>query len=159
ELEGGLGNDSINGGDGADTVVGTMVTTGGSIVLTDSLMTGLGTDTIVSIEKARLTGSTGNDTIDSHNFSGQASLDGGGGGIDSLIAHTSGGTSTVSFVSYTTGITVELGVVGFQTVDTLGSQVSLSGAIVNVTGSSFNDTLMGNSSANLMFGGPGTDVM
>ncbi|HVK18881.1 MAG TPA: calcium-binding protein, partial [Fimbriiglobus sp.] len=83
-LEGQSGNDLVDGGAGTDEVVATGSV---SFVLTDVQLTGLGTDTLVSIEAARLTGGTNNNTIDGSGFSGRLTMDG-GGGTDTLIGGT-----------------------------------------------------------------------
>ena len=60
-LIGDLGNDSINGGGGVDRLVETADT---NLTLTNASFVGFGSDTLVSIEEAALTGGTGNNTID-----------------------------------------------------------------------------------------------
>src|SRR5439155_1469932 len=80
ELEGQLGNDAIDGGGGTDTVVGTST----AFTLTNTTLTGLGTDSLTSIEQARLTGSTNSETIDASAFTGATTLQA-GGGTDTLI--------------------------------------------------------------------------
>ncbi|WP_434684985.1 peroxidase family protein [Pseudanabaena minima] len=79
-LRTGAGNDTINGGAGTDTLIES-----GNVnfVLTDTTLTGNGTDTLISIELATLTGGTGGNTINASGFSGAVTLDGGAGN-DSL---------------------------------------------------------------------------
>ena len=88
-LRGGLGNDtftgtaqgdSIDGGGGIDRVV----ETGGDFTLADSQLTGLGADSLLSIEEASLTGNASANTITAASFSGAVTLDG-GPGADTLI--------------------------------------------------------------------------
>ncbi|MDP3611395.1 MAG: calcium-binding protein, partial [Rubrivivax sp.] len=179
---GGSGNDSINGGSGTDTAnyssadfdAGGPATQG----VTANLSTGLAsdnwghTDTLVSIENLTgspladsLTGSAGNNFIDGG--AGNDSLYGGdgedtlrGGAGDDLI---DGGTNVLSTtfdrvdyndssasvnVNLTTGIATGAGI----GTDTL---VGIEG----ITGSAFDDTLVGASTPDLLTGGLGNDIL
>src|SRR5262245_56454557 len=80
----GNGNDSVVGGAGIDLVVGSDNV---SWTLTDTSLTGEGTDTLQSIEQAQLTGGGGNNVLNATGFSGRVSLQG-GGGIDALFGGT-----------------------------------------------------------------------
>ncbi len=80
-IEGGLGNDLVDGGADTDTVVATGDV---NFTLSDTTLTGLGTDTLVSIERAELTGGVSNNTIDCTAFTGVTVLYG-GGGTDTLL--------------------------------------------------------------------------
>ncbi len=87
-LTGGLGNDILNGGGG----VNTLVESGNvSFTLTNTRLTGNGTDTLSNITLARLTGGNGNNTLNASAFSGSVTLDGANGN-DTLFG---GGTSDV----------------------------------------------------------------
>src|SRR5262245_20222024 len=88
-LDGGAGNDQITGGAGIDAV---QAIGGVSFVLTNSTLTGVGTDSLVSIESAILTGGSNDNTLDCSAFSGSATLNG-AGGADVLI----GGSGTNNF--------------------------------------------------------------
>ena len=66
------------------------------------------------------------------------------------------GIDTASYASAMSGVTVDLGIAGPQ--DTQGAGVDWLKSIENLVGSSFNDTLTGNASANMMTGGPGSDT-
>jgi len=89
-LDGGDGNDTLNGGSGNDLIRESF---SGDATLTNSLMTGRGTDTIISAERAMFTGSGAAQVFDLSTFffAGLTStiLDGGGG--DDTILATSGG--------------------------------------------------------------------
>lgn len=75
-LAGGAGDDSLDGGDGVDLISAT----GTGLTLTDTTLVGEGTDTHQSFESAELTGTAGEDSLDSSNFgSGPVSLRGLGG--------------------------------------------------------------------------------
>ncbi len=75
-LTGGLGDDYLNAGAGNDTL-----TEEGDVdfVLTDSSLTGLGTDILIGVENVALTGGAGNNTIDASASSTKNTLSGLGG--------------------------------------------------------------------------------
>lgn len=81
-LSGGAGNDVLNGGANTDafieTIDGSFKLTSGSNGNPD-VAYGLGTDLLVGIERAELTGGAGNDLIDASGFNGTAILVGGPG--------------------------------------------------------------------------------
>jgi len=98
-LLGGNGSDVLNGGDGADTLTGGSgddTLDGGAgtdwvdeqnntwFRLTDSQLTGSGTDHLVSVERARLAGGGAKNLIDAGGFGGMTFLTG-GDGDDTLI--------------------------------------------------------------------------
>jgi Ca2+-binding RTX toxin-like protein len=72
-LIGAGGDDTLDGGDGIDTVV---QQADGTQTLTDTQLSGRGTDTLISIERADLIGGEGDDTLDAANFSGDVRLRG-----------------------------------------------------------------------------------
>ena len=68
------------------------------------------------------------------------------------------GVDTVSYALATSGVSVDLNLAGFQAVGGgLGSDQLIS--IENLIGTSFNDTLRGNSGANELSGGLGSDLL
>jgi CSLREA domain-containing protein len=81
QLTGGAGNDALDGGTGTDRVVGL-----GDVdfVLTPTLLIGLGTDSLTSIEQATLTGGVGHNLLDASGFLGPVVLNG-GDGFDGLF--------------------------------------------------------------------------
>ena len=82
-LSGGAGKDSLNGGAGTDTVVETTVDA--AMTLTNTQLTGNGTDQLTKIERAELTGSAVSNTLDASAFTlGNVTLLGGDGN-DTLI--------------------------------------------------------------------------
>lgn len=88
-LSGGAGNDTLIGGTGIDRIV---EAGDAGFTLTDTQLTGLGTDTLSGIERASLTGGAGNDTLDARAFTrGAVTLDG-GAGDDVLIGPLMAGT-------------------------------------------------------------------
>ena len=89
-------------------------------------------------------GGAGNDLIDG--YGGDDVLDGGAG------------TNTVSFAAAAAGVTVSLALQG-QTQNTGGAGPDTLTNFQNLTGSSFNDTLIGDVGANVITGGGGNDVL
>jgi len=85
-LVGGAGNDSLTGGPGDDTLLGgsevDRVVDSGDVnfVLLPDQLTGLGTDTLDSLEEADLTGGPSANTLDTTQFPGPVTLSGAGGG-------------------------------------------------------------------------------
>ncbi|WP_197524718.1 SdrD B-like domain-containing protein [Botrimarina hoheduenensis] len=83
---GGVDDDFIHGGEGTDEVRQTVNT---NQVLTNTLLTGQGVDTLASIERGALTGGASNNTITAAAFSGPVTLVGLGGN-DTLTGGVSG---------------------------------------------------------------------
>jgi CSLREA domain-containing protein len=81
QLTGGAGNDSLDGGSGTDQVIET-----GDVdfLLTATVLTGLGTDSLVGIEQATLTGGASANLVDASTFPGPVVLNG-AEGDDGLI--------------------------------------------------------------------------
>ncbi|MDC0175440.1 hypothetical protein OAJ60_00750, partial [Planctomycetaceae bacterium] len=71
ELTGGLGDDLVNGGQGFDRLVETY---NGDFLLTDTALTGLGTDQLIGLDGATLTGGDDANTLDARTFTGAATL-------------------------------------------------------------------------------------
>ena len=80
-LIGGDGDDTLDGGAGIDWVVGPG---GGDWVLADTVLTGAGTDVLLSVERGELAGDEQANTIDASGFSGNVTIRG-GGGDDTLV--------------------------------------------------------------------------
>src|SRR5262249_38598217 len=89
-LNGGAGLNTLNGGAGFDNIVQGLGDT--NFVLTDAQLLGLGTDTLININRAQLgiTGSTGH-TANAAAFSGPVFMQGGDGG-DALIGGSAADT-------------------------------------------------------------------
>ncbi len=81
-VSGGIGNDSIDGGEGTSDRLREVGDA--SMTLTNAQLTGLGTDILVGIEAAELTGGASANTLDASAFTGLVSLSG-AGGADTLI--------------------------------------------------------------------------
>ncbi len=84
-LNGGIGDDTLTAGQGNDTIIGgagndRLIESGDvNFVLTNSSMTGLGTDVVSGLEFAVLTGGAGANTIDASGASFSMVLNGGDG--------------------------------------------------------------------------------
>jgi Ca2+-binding RTX toxin-like protein len=85
-ITGGAGNDAINGGAGTNTLTESADT---NMTLSDTALTGLGTDSLASIQKAILTGGPSNNVVDASATTRDVELYGGtgflGDGNDTLI--------------------------------------------------------------------------
>ena len=128
-LDGGDGNDTLNGGSGNDLIREAFT---GDVVLTNATMTGRGTDTIISAERAELTGGGAGQTIDVSTFFTpgltSVTLDGGGGN-DTLLGSD-------------------------------GSDVLVgSGGSDRIEGNSGHDRIIGGSGADTLIGGDGNDFI
>ena len=75
------GDDTLNGGKGTDTLT---ATADADWLLTNTQLTGVGTQTLLGIEAARLTGGDGHNRLDVRAFTGPTTLTGGNGN-DTLI--------------------------------------------------------------------------
>jgi len=139
-LTGSLGNDFISGGDNVDTVleIGNVNFSISDAFGGPSLSAGtLGTDSIFSLEIARLIGGTGNNFINANSFIGSVFLDGGAGN-DTLIGAFGNDT-----------------MVGGTGNDSLEGNTGDD----SLTGASGNDTLRGEAGDDLLVGGFGVDVI
>src|SRR5215831_733853 len=94
----------------------------------------------------------GNDTLSG--LAGEDVLEGGDGN-DVLDGGT--GIDTASYASATQGVTVSLAVTGPQ--DTGGAGIDTLVSIENLTGSAFDDTLIGDAGDNALSGGGGDDIL
>ncbi|EGF33000.1 putative hemolysin-adenlyate cyclase protein [Oxalobacteraceae bacterium IMCC9480] len=166
---GGLGNDTISYATSSRSVTINLDTqtvtgvTGGAIYLTDG-------DTFSGVENAiggngndKLTGSSGDNFLsggllgdDLKGMDGNDTLDGGADG-DSLDGGN--GIDTATYASSGAGVTVDLRLAGTTqtaTGDTLGDILV---SIENLTGSAYNDILIGDSGNNVLTGGSGNDTL
>ncbi|MBP2295975.1 beta strand repeat-containing protein [Azospirillum rugosum] len=181
-LDGGAGNDNLSGGAGADSLVGGTGTDSAgyfnsSVGVTVNLsLTGpqvsagdASGDVLVGIEN--LNGSTFADILTgdaSDNFlggdAGNDTLDGGAGndnvsggaGADSLVGGA--GNDMASYYGSSAGVTVDLRLTGPQVSAGDASGDVLVG-IENLSGSSYNDTLIGGAANNFLDGGAGADSL
>ena len=141
------GISKINGGAGNDTITGS--------ILADVLLGGAGDDLI--------SGGNGNDTFQ---FSGTSegfdSISGGSGTdtIEALANSTTIGLSSLSGVEVITGGSFTSVIIsGSANADNLDfSNLTLTN-IARIIGGAGNDTLTGNSAANILWGGTGNDII
>ena len=159
----GAGNDTFDGGAGVDTASYASAGAGVTVDLTLSghqNTGGAGSNTLVSIED--VTGSGFNDTLTgdagANLLSGGAGNDtlNGGPGDDTIDGGT--GTNTASYADATSYVAVNLQLQG-SAQDTLGAGKDTLSNIQNLTGSAFNDYLLGDANANLFDGGAGDDFL
>ncbi len=180
-LSGGTGKDSLNGGAGTDTVVET--TADAVMTLTNTQLTGNGTDKLTNIERAVLTGTAGSNTLDASAFTlGNVTLLGGAGN-DTLIGGTAndsldggagtdlGRQSSRSSQSFTASTNVVTGAgsdlwtsierLHFIGTGNVATTLDASQFIGNVTlaGGSGNDVLIGGSRNNVLSGNAGNDLL
>ena len=159
-LLGGPGNDTLHGGPGADVLDGhtgidTAAYTDSDAAVNVNLATksargGHATgDTLISIEN--LTGSRYNDTLTGDSNDNVLN---GGTGADTLDGQTGADTATYtdSAVAVNINLATKSARGGHATGDTLIS-------IENLTGSRYDDTLIGDSNDNILNGGTGADTL
>jgi Ca2+-binding RTX toxin-like protein len=161
-FEGRGGNDTIDGRGGFDRAIynnDTATTTGISIDMASGIVTGdstVGTDTLLSVEAIRgtnfadtyvatgFTASSANAGSAGTNASGAAFNEFEGmGGNDTI---TGNGNTRIAFYNATAAVTVDL-VAGTATGDSSVGTDTITGGVISVTGSQFNDTLSGSNNA------------
>ena len=144
-LIGGTGNDTLDGGDGNDVLEGRggddaleggsgtdrMIATGDvDFDLTDTTLTGLGTDSLDSIEEASLTGGDSDNLFIIGAFSGLTILVGGVG------------SDTVDFSTALAAINFDLDMIGVaQVINLARRRLQLGDAIENLTATPFSDLI------------------
>jgi Ca2+-binding RTX toxin-like protein len=172
QLAGGFGADLLDGGDGADTATYLYddVNEGVTVRLLDPAnnqgLAAIG-DVFVSIEN--LVGTTFADILGGDNganaLSGDAGADQlfgeagddlleGGAGADAL--NGGDGLDTIAYSSSSAPVTVSLSTSAAAGGDAAGDTFT---SVENITGSAFNDTLVGNDGANSLVGGAGADTL
>ncbi|MDD5125520.1 MAG: hypothetical protein PHT85_13150, partial [Methylovulum sp.] len=102
-------------------------------------------------------------TLENLNLLGSGALNGTGNALANTLSGTAGnntlkgldGIDTVSYANATAGVTVNIANNNAQ--NTLGAGTDILLNFENLTGSDYNDTLVGNSGANILKGGAGID--
>ena len=159
-LLGGSLGDSLDGGDGVDQIQQTVDL---EQILTDTLVTGRGADTLSSIEEAVLIGGELGTNIDASAFSGATTLIGNGGG-DTLIGGSnndvlSGGDGNDKLFGLAGNDTADGGAGNDSVLGGDGADVLLGGSGNDtLRGEAGNDTLLGEDGDDSIDGGSGTDT-
>jgi Ca2+-binding RTX toxin-like protein len=147
-LDGGLGNDVIDGGGSIDTVSYSSAIASVSVSLRAGVASGgAGSDVLTDIE--RLSGSRFNDLLIGNE--GNNVID---GGLGNDTVTGGAGIDTVLFASAISGVSVNL----LAGTANGGAGSDMLVEIENVTGSMFNDALLGDLSSNILDGGGGVDT-
>lgn len=125
-------NEAITGTSGADVIYGG-ATTGGTGTGNDTINAGAGNDTIRAGDgNDSITGGTGADSIDGGAGADTASYSGAASGVNANLAYGSGALGDAAGDTFT--------------------------SVENLTGSAYNDTLVGDGGANSIAGGGGADT-
>ncbi|MEA1071104.1 M10 family metallopeptidase [Sphingomonas sp. LY160] len=152
-VEGGLGDDFLDGRDGVDTVSyrgSTGVTV--NLATTTAQNTGIGIDTIVNFENVRTGSGSDNITGDAN-----ANVFFDGGGAD--IYNGADGSDTVDYSAATSTVVVNLNTLTAQNTGTSGGLDTLTNIENLVGAASFSNSLTGNALANRLVGGALTDTI
>jgi Ca2+-binding RTX toxin-like protein len=157
-LIGGPGGDILSGGAGTDTV---RETANANFTLTNTSLSCSGSDNLVSIEQAELTGGGSGNVFTVTGWSGRATIDG-GAGTDRLVASNDGHfkLSNVRLARTTAGDLIHSAIEEASLTGGAGGNVlDASEFTGNVTldGAGGNDTIIGGLSNDDLFGGIGTD--
>lgn len=129
------GNDVLNGGEGSDVLIETANV---NLTLTNSALTGLGTDTLLGIERAFLTGGASGNKFDASKFTLSAVSMVGLAGNDTLIGTASGDSLD-----------------GGDGNDSLTANAGAD----TIQGGAGNDTALGGDGEDQLFGGLGADSL
>ena len=171
-LDGGNGNDSLVGNAGNDTLNGSagnadLVIAAGATtcVLSNTALSGAGTDSLMQIELARLTTANTDSSIDARQFSGPTTLTGGngndtiwgghvadsilGGGGDDMLLGGDGNDSILG------GADKDI-LLGGAGDDSLSGSTSFAANNATADGA---DTMMGGTGKDRLFGGLGNDLL
>lgn len=158
-LDGGVGIDRMAGGDGSDRYV--VNNSLDQVIETNANAATGGIDLVVSYSTAHTL--TANVEIGQIAATGAANLTGNAlsnhliAGAGNNVIDGGTGVDTVSYASATSAVTVRLALTTAQATGGSGTDTLLS--IENVTGSIFDDTLVGGGTGNVINGGAGDDVI
>jgi Ca2+-binding RTX toxin-like protein len=163
-IEAGADSDSIDGGDGADSMYGGAgndsyyVQNSGDTVVEAS---DGGTDTVYSTLSSYTLGANAENgrirTTSAANLSGNALNNVLGAGAGNNVLSGDSGVDTADYSGSDSAVTLSLATNSAQATGGSGSDTLIS--IESLTGSAYNDRLVGNTDANLLSGGSGTDTL
>lgn len=152
-IDGGLGADTIDAGAGTDTISYDSATSGITITLGGSNSQG---DTLSNFEN--IYGSAYGDTI-----TGDSSNNTIEGGLGNDTLNGGGGSNTVSYAYATAAVLVNISSASVLSVSANsasgGEGTDTLSNFIHITGSAYNDTLIGDGSANTLTGGAGDDIL
>ncbi len=156
-FDGGLGDDTIDGSSGIDTVTYASATYLSAVSvnlgsLLNNVTGGAGTDSLSNVEN--IIGTAFNDTLIGD---GNNNVFEGGAGADTM--NGGGGNDTLSYAGSNAGIDMSLVIGAVNTGGHAAGDVLIGSGFANINGSSYDDTLRGNASANSLSGGDGNDVL
>jgi Ca2+-binding RTX toxin-like protein len=151
-VSGDAGNDTLDGGAGSDFLV---ESGDANFVVTASALTGLGNDTLASLENVVLTGGASANSFDLTSFSGPATVNG-GDGPDTIL-----GTGSSDVLRGDGGNDVIMAGADDDFVDGGAGDDVIDGASGNdkLIGSGGNDNLAGADGEDTLFGGAGRDTL
>jgi Tol biopolymer transport system component len=158
-LDGAAGADTLIGGDGNDLYIVDNV--GDLVTETNSVLASGGNDTVYSdlsaytlganVENGRII-ATGTAMLFGNRLNNTLTA-----GAGNNVLYGNSGIDTVSYAHAASAVTVNIAEIAAQATGGSGSDTLI--AIENLTGSSYNDTLGGNNSANILDGGAGNDTL
>ncbi|MDO9233516.1 MAG: hypothetical protein Q8N02_00535 [Methylotenera sp.] len=158
-IDGGLGIDIIDGGAGIDTITYLTAASAVTVNLGNAGVNatgGAGNDTLTNFEN--IIGSNFNDTL-----TGDGSANTIEGGLGDDVLNGAGGVDTVSYENASGSVSVNIsglvvsGVAANASAGAAGND-GLSN-FENITGSAFNDILIGDANSNVINGGAGDDIL
>jgi serralysin len=168
-LYGGAGSDTLDGGIGADALFGG---TGNDIYVVDNAgdtineSGGDGIDLVQSLVSFDLSASTVTGSVENIQLTGKAAINATGNGLANTIEGNGGanilnggdGIDTVSYANASAAVTVNLSITTPQAIGKrMGADTLFN--FENLTGSNFNDTLMGDANGNVITGLAGNDTI
>ena len=170
-LDGVDGNDVLHGGGGNDTLLGSGGNDTMSGGLGDDVYVLQGADTVLEnadegIDEVQTGGSYGvAANVENVRITGTANVNISGNGLDNTmfanignnVLNGAGGVDTVSYVQAGAAVTVNLATAVAQA--TGGSGTDTLASIENLTGSAYDDVLLGNGGSNVLDGGSGNDSL
>ncbi len=167
----GDGDDTIDGGSGSETLgdlLDVTATGSGNTITVNSATLAIDAETIgySNLERISINAGLGDDTIEVNHLTG-ATLTVSGGGDDGVDITTAGsgalisddGGDTLYFKDLTSGTGVTVSLIGGTFKETGSLLTHAVSGVENVTGSDFDDNVIGSTGSNILAGGDGTDSL